>query len=96
VAADSWEGVDSGLFEALRVLRSEKAEDRGVPAYIVFGDAALRDMARIRPSNPDSFREVKGVGEKKLQDYGDEFVEFITAHCRKHDLTMDVLGTSGP
>jgi len=95
VAADSWEGVDSGLFEALRQLRGQKSEDRGVPAYIVFSDATLRDMARIRPSNADSFREVKGVGEKKLQDYGEEFVDFITDHCREHDLTMDVLGTTG-
>ncbi|MEA1871664.1 MAG: RecQ family ATP-dependent DNA helicase, partial [Candidatus Bipolaricaulota bacterium] len=50
VAADSWEGVDRGLFETLRTLRRDLATSRNVPAYIVFGDASLRDMARRRPS----------------------------------------------
>jgi len=72
VATDSWESVDKGLFEALRKLRSEIASEKKIPAYIVFGDAALRDMARRRPSTLDGFLEVKGVGETKCEQYGEE------------------------
>jgi len=96
VEADGWDGVDHDLFEALRQLRREKAEEKSVPAYIVFGDAALRDMARLRPSSRMSFRQVKGVGEKKLKDYADEFVDFIVGHCHEHNLTMDILAEASP
>jgi ATP-dependent DNA helicase RecQ len=90
VSANSWEGVDRDLFDALRTLRGEKATERGLPAYMVFGDAALRDMARLRPSTPDNFLNVRGVGEKKCQDYGEEFIGCIVKHCREHELAMDV------
>jgi ATP-dependent DNA helicase RecQ len=90
VAADSWEGVDRGLFDELRRVRYEIAGAQNVPAYVVFGDAALRDMARRRPSSPDGFRNVKGVGEKKLADYGQTFVNRIVAYCRAHQIPMDI------
>ena len=70
VVADSWEGVDRVLFEVLRELRTTIAAKKKVPAYVVFGDAALRDMARRRPTTLDAFLEVKGVGEAKCQQYG--------------------------
>ena len=90
VAEDSWEGVDRDLFEELRVLRREKAADRGVPPYIVFSDATLRDLARRRPSRLDVMRTVKGVGDKKLRDYGDEFLKAVTVYCNKHGVAMNV------
>ncbi|MEX0727621.1 MAG: DNA helicase RecQ [Planctomycetaceae bacterium] len=83
------DAYDHPLFDALKGLRRKIAQEMNVPAYIVFGDAALRDMARRRPSSPSSFREVKGVGEKKAQDFADVFVEFIVDHCHKHGLSMD-------
>lgn len=86
----SWDGVDRGLFVELRQLRHEKAAAQQVPAYIVFGDAVLRDMARRRPSTLTAFRQISGVGDKKLADYGREFVARITAYCQAHRLTMDV------
>ena len=89
-AADSWEGVDRGLFDELRRLRQETAATQNVPAYIVFSDAALRDMARRRPSTPTGFRVIKGVGDKKLADHGAAFVACITAYCRANELAMDV------
>ena len=76
-AADQWDGVDRGLFDALRKLRRDLAQERSVPAYVVFGDQSLRDMARSRPITLDAFRQVSGVGEKKLAEYGDEFVTAI-------------------
>ncbi len=78
---DSWEGVDEALFEELRALRRKLAQERGLPAYIVFGDAALRDMARKRPSTPAEFLSVSGVGEKKLQQYGEIMLSAIRRYC---------------
>jgi ATP-dependent DNA helicase RecQ len=85
-----WEGVDRGLFDELRRLRHEKAAAQNVPAYIIFGDATLRDLARCRPSTLDGFREIRGVGEKKLADYGEAFVTRIVDYCRANGLPMDV------
>ncbi|MBL7154490.1 MAG: HRDC domain-containing protein, partial [Phycisphaerae bacterium] len=90
VAVDSWEGVDQGLFEALRKLRKTLAGKRRVPAYVVFGDAALRDMARRRPSTPEAFLRVKGVGEMKSNQYGKTVLAAIKAYCTANSLETDV------
>jgi ATP-dependent DNA helicase RecQ len=90
VVEDSWEGVDKGLFEVLRKLRADIARKKGVPAYIVFGDAALRDMARRRPSSPKRFLEVKGVGEKKRRQYGEVVLAAIEEYCLTNSIGMDV------
>jgi ATP-dependent DNA helicase RecQ len=77
IAKDSWEGVDENLFDTLRQARREIADKKGVPAYLVFSDAALRDMARKKPRTDDEFLEVSGVGAKKLKQYGETFLEII-------------------
>ena len=89
VATGSWEGVDKELFEALRKLRSKIAGKKKIPAYVVFGDAALRDMARKRSASLDTFLNVKGVGEKKCKKYGETFITAIKDYCIKHSLDMD-------
>lgn len=63
-----------GLFETLRALRKQLADDRGVPAYVVFSDKTLQDMADRRPRTPEQFLEVHGVGQKKLDQYGELFL----------------------
>jgi ATP-dependent DNA helicase RecQ len=83
---DSWEGVDKGLFEDLRQLRRGLADQRGVPPYIIFGDATLRELARLRPSSPAGFASVRGVGQKKLEDLGPVFLERIRAYCDAHGI----------
>jgi len=88
---DSWEGVDKGLFEALRNMRSAIARKKRVPAYVIFSDAALRDMARRRPSNPDRLLDVKGVGRKKCQQYGNTILAVIGDYCRINSLETDIL-----
>ncbi len=90
VAADSWDGVDKGLFEALRKLRSTIASKKKVPAYVVFGDTALRDMARRRPSTLEGFLEVKGVGEEKCRQYGQTVLAVIKDYCPANSLETDV------
>jgi ATP-dependent DNA helicase RecQ len=90
IASDSWEGVDKGLFETLRTLRSEIAAEKQLPAYIVFSDGALRDMARRRPSTLDGFLQVKGVGLQKVKTYGPTFLETIENYCQTHSLKTDI------
>lgn len=90
IASDSWEGVDQGLFETLRKLRSEIAAKKQLPAYIVFGDAVLRGMARQRPSTLGRFLRVKGVGQQKSQHYGPVFLAAIQHYCQAHSLAMDM------
>jgi len=80
-SADSdWSGVDRGLFEGLRKLRSTLAGEMNVPAYVVFSDNTLRELARHRPNTLEQFARIKGVGERKLQDYGEAFVAAIAEH----------------
>jgi ATP-dependent DNA helicase RecQ len=85
----SWEGVDRDLFEALRGLRRQLADQRQVQAYLIFSDATLRELARVRPSTLEKMRLVYGIGDAKLQEYGQRFLEIIIAHCRRQKLSMD-------
>src|SRR5262249_32367486 len=68
---------DDGLFEALRALRKLIADRAGVPPYIVFNDASLREITERQPTTLDEFASITGVGEAKLTRYGREFVELI-------------------
>ncbi|MHC4834957.1 MAG: DNA helicase RecQ [Planctomycetota bacterium] len=90
IAVESWEGVDSGLFEELRAFRKREAREKGVPPFVVFGDATLRELAAIRPSTPKVLMMVKGVGTKKRQQYGRAVLTIIQKYCEKHHLGMDV------
>ena len=74
----------AGLFEELRALRKRIADERGVPAYIVFNDATLRDMASRMPKTDGEFLGVSGVGAAKLDRYGDEFLDAIRAWADVH------------
>jgi ATP-dependent DNA helicase RecQ len=92
----SWEGIDRGLFERLRTLRREVADERRVPAYVLFSDATLRDMARVRPGSAVALLNVRGVGERKLADLGPRFLEQIASYCRANALTLDATVGSRP
>lgn len=85
----SWEGVDSALFDSLRSLRKRLAGEKHVPPYIIFGDATLREFARVRPSSLPKMHLVHGVGEAKLRDYGDEFLKLILSHCEEKGVALD-------
>ena len=86
----SWDRVDSGLFETLRTLRRQLAEKRRVPAYVLFTDATLREMARVRPGSVNALLNIRGVGERKLADLGQRFLEVISDYCRDNRLPLDV------
>lgn len=70
--------VDSALFGELRSLRIRLARARKIPAYMVFSDATLQDMAIKRPQQLQELRQVIGVGDKKLEQYGQAFLEVLT------------------
>jgi ATP-dependent DNA helicase RecQ len=71
---------DSALFENLRALRKRLADDAGVPPYVVFGDAALAEMAAFLPRDPEALLAINGVGKLKLQRYGEDFLEEIRSY----------------
>lgn len=77
----SWDGVDQQLFEVLRTLRRELATERKWQAYMVFSDATLREMARVKPSNLEDLHKISGVGAAKLQQFGPQFLDAIQTHC---------------
>jgi ATP-dependent DNA helicase RecQ len=77
VEAESWQDVDRDLFERLRSVRLEIARARGVPPYVVFHDATLREMARLRPTSISALLGVKGVGARKADDLGEIFLNAI-------------------
>src|SRR5687767_7547072 len=81
VEAESWQNVDRDLFERLRTVRLEIARSRGVPPYVIFHDATLREMARLRPTSLDALLAVKGVGARKADDLGGVFLDAIRAHA---------------
>ena len=70
---------DEALFQRLRALRLDIARELGKPPYIVFSDKALRGMARLKPVTDEEFLEVDGVGERKLEQYGERFMDVIRA-----------------
>ncbi|SCA55178.1 ATP-dependent DNA helicase RecQ [Candidatus Terasakiella magnetica] len=69
---------DKALFEALRTTRRSLAEEQGVPPYVIFADATLIEMAKKRPLNSDSFLDLSGVGQTKLERYGATFIDVIS------------------
>jgi ATP-dependent DNA helicase RecQ len=76
---------DEALFDTLRDLRREIADGLGVPAYIVFGDVTLRQMAREYPTDERQLRNISGVGEQKLERFGADFLDAIVKYLRQNN-----------
>jgi ATP-dependent DNA helicase RecQ len=73
------QGTESTLFERLRTLRKKLADLSGVPPYVIFHDATLREMARRAPASLEEFATIPGVGQAKLVRYGQMFTDEIRA-----------------
>ena len=71
--------ADPALHAALRAWRSEVARQRGVPAYVVLHDSTIDGIAAVRPTSPDQLRGIAGIGDKKLEHYGDDLVTLVRA-----------------
>ncbi len=74
---DDWRGVDRDLFERLRKWRRQIAEARGKPAWTILDDKALRAIAREKPDSPAALLRCKGIGEKRLADFGSEILDLV-------------------
>ncbi|HBL46554.1 MAG TPA: DNA helicase RecQ, partial [Planctomycetaceae bacterium] len=80
----NWKGVDQDLFESLRLLRKQIAGEKGIQPYMVFGDATLRELARHKPQSLPQFLEIWGVGQKKCDDFGQQFLDCIASQPETH------------
>ncbi len=72
--------ADQSLWEALRACRKTLAEEKGVPPYVIFHDAALMEMVERQPQTQSQFAKITGVGDKKLKAYAADFLEVIKQH----------------
>jgi ATP-dependent DNA helicase RecQ len=77
VEVESWDGVDRALFERLRGMRLRLARARGVPPYVIFHDATLRELARVKPKSVHELSHVYGMGARKIEAFGDEVIEAV-------------------
>jgi ATP-dependent DNA helicase RecQ len=76
-AHDAPAGVAGAVFEALREWRKAVAREHGVPAYTVFHDATLQEIARQLPASLDGLRGISGIGATKLQRYGEPLLKVV-------------------
>jgi ATP-dependent DNA helicase RecQ len=77
---------NNALFALLRQKRKELADEAGVPPYVIFSDRTLVEMAAYYPQSVSSLLKISGVGQVKLRQYGDEFLEVIGQYCESHGL----------
>ena len=94
VDAQSWEGVDRDLFEHLRVWRQGIAREHGVPPYVILHDSTLPALAKTRPTTETNLRQVSGMGEKRIANFGTALFESIKEYCDEHRLKTDQFGSS--
>jgi ATP-dependent DNA helicase RecQ len=80
-------GYDQALFEQLRCVRKELADEQAIPPFVVFGDLALRQMAAYLPQSEENFSRISGVGQEKLKRYGRTFTEVIQTYAQKNNLS---------
>ncbi|MBK7403075.1 MAG: RecQ family ATP-dependent DNA helicase [Phycisphaerales bacterium] len=95
-AATALSDAERELFDALRALRREIADEHGVPPYLVFSDDALREMASVRPGSPDALSHIRGVGAQKLAAFGQAFLARIAEWSGEHGLALDARRPSRP
>jgi ATP-dependent DNA helicase RecQ len=84
---------DEELFERLRALRRKIADERDVPAYIIFSDATLRQMAQACPQSKSEFAQIAGVGQQKLKEFAESFLAEIGEHLRSDPAMASAPGT---
>ena len=78
----------SALFQHLRNLRKQIADEQRVPPYVIFPDTSLREMARWRPQTEEQFLDISGVGQKKLEAFYSIFTAEIRGYCEEHGLRV--------
>jgi len=71
------DSIEALIFESLRELRLDLAKSEGVPAYVIAHDRTLRELARLRPRDEDELRAVPGFGERRVERYGEAFLDVL-------------------
>lgn len=89
-ALDKWEGVDRGLFEALRSIRMDIATERNVPPYVILGDVSLRELAKFRPTMEDNLLKIYGIGQAKNEEFGELILQKVKSYCEKNKLESNL------
>ncbi len=84
------------LFQRLRTLRKQIADEQSVPPYVVFADSTLKLMAQVQPQTLTQFSQLSGVGSHKLSQYGDKFLAEIKTYCQEHHLEISTSITASP
>jgi ATP-dependent DNA helicase RecQ len=87
---------DAGLFQALRELRRELADAANVPPYVVFSDRSLIEMATYCPQTPQRLLDMAGVGQVKLERYGEPFLTVLQSYCAAHGLAEQSKAPNAP
>ena len=82
--------ADTRLWNALRTCRKTLAEEQGVPAYVIFHDATLAEMVERQPQTLEQLSRISGIGERKLEAYGDAFLDVILEHSQPAAITDTV------
>jgi len=80
------EDIRADLWEDLRSLRAGIARQHSLPAYVVFHDSTLKEIARRLPDSLEEMGRISGIGQKKLYLYGESFLEAIALYKKKHHL----------
>ena len=93
---DQWAGVSRALFDDLRGMRTRLAVQKQVPPYIIFGDATLRELARVRPTSLDSLKQIYGMGRQKLDEFGPVVLFTIRQWCEQNGVETDATAVPGP
>ncbi len=88
--SDAVAHADMGLFEKLKTLRRKLAGEQNVPPFIIFSDNVLYEMSAQRPSTLDGMLNVSGIGNAKLNTYGQSFLDAVHEHCGSAALELDV------
>jgi len=84
----SWEDVDRSLFDELRQWRLEQSAARRVPAYVIFNDMTLRELARWKPVEPMVLEQISGFGRKKALEYGSAILNLIREYSEQHHIKI--------
>lgn len=80
--------ADNSLFELLRQVRREIAAEENVPPYVIFADTTLTEMSQYLPGDKTALRKIKGVGDTKLERYGNAFLQAIIQYAENHGIEL--------
>jgi ATP-dependent DNA helicase RecQ len=86
----SWAGADRELFDRMRQWRREAAARRGIAPFMVLPDSVLQQLAIVRPTRLETLRPIRGIGERRLADFGGDLTALIAAYCVERGLACDV------